>query len=264
MRLYPFRPHKYRTAAPRNRTFHERYSPISQSDTKRKNPLWDKHSRNTVGRQCFCRNTQTMRTIAVIKRDKCPSIGPYRHTRIPIQCTAEIPSIGQSPPAVINVIKLLRHRISLKGRHTHTFPLFSLLGIRISVKFYKDSIHHLHNFYFLHLMVGYIPYGRFILRRIAGHRNPLLFIPYTLLHQPPFDRHIETSQHGSIGPIAHILTCIIENEFHRTILIRANNIFTIIALYSKIRVYTLEQGRYAVGIIGIMCVDQFILFIGTL
>lgn len=98
MRLYPFRPHKYRTAAPRNRTFHERYSPISQNDTKRKNPLWDKHSRNAVGRQCFCRNTQTMRTIAVIKRDKCPSIGPYRHTRIPIQCTAEIPSIGQSPP----------------------------------------------------------------------------------------------------------------------------------------------------------------------
>ena len=113
-------------------------------------------------------------------------------------------------------------------------------------------------------MVGYIPYGRFILRRIAGHRNPLLFIPYTLLHQPPFDRHIETSQHGSIGPIAHILTCIIENEFHRTILIRANNIFTIITLYSKIRVYTLEQGRYAVGIIGIMCVDQFILFIGNI
>ena len=28
MRLYPFRPHKYRTAAPRNRTFHERYPPF--------------------------------------------------------------------------------------------------------------------------------------------------------------------------------------------------------------------------------------------
>ena len=60
-------------------------------------------------------------------------------------------------------------------------------------------------------MVGYIPYGRFILRRIAGHRNPLLFIPYTLLHQPPFDRHITEDEYAAV--CSYLELCEIENGY---------------------------------------------------